>query len=80
MHPPNHGIKHQLIMTDSDMLTGYPTFDTINIVEFNAYGQKRVNHNSRATLYHPITLIYDDGHKPMRTAVVYKSDRFKLIY
>lgn len=79
MHPPNHGIKHKLIMEstgerpDNQSVIGYPTFDSVAIAEFGAYGPK-------PTHYHPLSLIYDNGQRVLCNAIVYKSDKFKLIY
>jgi len=78
MHPPNHGIKHQLLMHpelpvehNANQCFGYPTFDTVNIVFFNAY---------KGSNYSPLTLIYDNGWNSLTTAVIIKTDKFKLIY
>ncbi|GAK61789.1 hypothetical protein U27_02622 [Candidatus Vecturithrix granuli] len=92
MHPANHGVKHKFIMGNvgvacdgSDKpIVGYLTFDTPNIVHFNAYGNN--SSNPRPSIYSPLTVRYRAKHyfdptkTKMMNAILYKADRFVLVY
>lgn len=92
MHPANHGVKHKLVRKDGHVacdssnnhIVGYLTFDTVNIVHFNAYGNDR--RKARLKLYSPLAIRYkaESSFDPTKTVmlngIVYKTDRFILVY